>query len=292
MASTSRRSNQGSGSSDQDAGAVSSTPPDAALGVWLSWMKGHMGPAGGPGLAVPGEHWLMGPDAAAGKMLSAGTEQLRTMLAGDPLLCRDRPDVERQPAPRRHPGRLGRGGQSAAHGLAALAGRPRPGHHRGRRAERQGLERGHRSLEQRRQPLARPGQATTRSGLGAGDKRFEAPEWHNNPAYRTLKDMYLLASDFLLNEVEAGGLRASRAGAAALPPAAVRQRHEPDAPPALQPRGPAPGHGDRRCQPRRRRAQPPGRPQGGPAQHGRRRRPSSPGATSPSRRARWSSATG
>ena len=40
-----------------------------------------------------------------------------------------------------------------------------------------------------------------------GDKRFAAPEWHENPVYRTLKEMYLLASDWLLEHgqtVEAG----------------------------------------------------------------------------------------
>ena len=31
-----------------------------------------------------------------------------------------------------------------------------------------------------------------------GDKRFDAPEWHANPVYRTLKEMYLLASDWLI----------------------------------------------------------------------------------------------
>ena len=38
------------------------------------------------------------------------------------------------------------------------------------------------------------------------DKRFDAPEWHANPVYRTLKDLYLLASDFLLKESEAEDL--------------------------------------------------------------------------------------
>ena len=32
------------------------------------------------------------------------------------------------------------------------------------------------------------------------DKRFAAPEWHANPAYRTLKEAYLLASDWLLKQ--------------------------------------------------------------------------------------------
>src|SRR5215207_1504739 len=34
----------------------------------------------------------------------------------------------------------------------------------------------------------------------AADKRFAAPEWHTNPVYRTLKEVYLLASDWLLKQ--------------------------------------------------------------------------------------------
>jgi polyhydroxyalkanoate synthase len=48
--------------------------------------------------------------------------------------------------------------------------------------------------------------ATSQPDLGSGDKRFSAPEWHANPVYRTLKDLYLLASDFLLKESEAEDL--------------------------------------------------------------------------------------
>jgi polyhydroxyalkanoate synthase subunit PhaC len=35
------------------------------------------------------------------------------------------------------------------------------------------------------------------------DKRFTAPEWHTNPAYRTLMEIYLLASDWLLEQGDA-----------------------------------------------------------------------------------------
>jgi polyhydroxyalkanoate synthase len=35
------------------------------------------------------------------------------------------------------------------------------------------------------------------------DKRFAAPEWHANPAFRALKDAYLLASDWLLQQGKA-----------------------------------------------------------------------------------------
>ena len=34
----------------------------------------------------------------------------------------------------------------------------------------------------------------------AADKRFAAPEWQGNPAYRTLKELYLLASEWLLRQ--------------------------------------------------------------------------------------------
>ena len=38
------------------------------------------------------------------------------------------------------------------------------------------------------------------------DKRFAAPEWHTNPAYRTLQQVYLLASDWLLEQSQADGM--------------------------------------------------------------------------------------
>jgi polyhydroxyalkanoate synthase subunit PhaC len=43
---------------------------------------------------------------------------------------------------------------------------------------------------------------------GAADRRFAAPEWHGNPVYRTLKEAYLLASDWLLRQgaAAAGGM--------------------------------------------------------------------------------------
>jgi polyhydroxyalkanoate synthase len=37
---------------------------------------------------------------------------------------------------------------------------------------------------------------------GRPDKRFSDPEWENNPFYQTLKESYLLASEYLLNEVD------------------------------------------------------------------------------------------
>ncbi|MBV1799513.1 alpha/beta hydrolase [Siccirubricoccus sp. G192] len=47
------------------------------------------------------------------------------------------------------------------------------------------------------------GEAATGSAPAAGDKRFAAPEWQANPVYRSLRDAYLLASDWLLRQNEA-----------------------------------------------------------------------------------------
>ena len=44
------------------------------------------------------------------------------------------------------------------------------------------------------------------SATAPSDKRFAAPEWHNNPIYRTLKELYLLASDWLLKQGEIEGM--------------------------------------------------------------------------------------
>ncbi len=54
------------------------------------------------------------------------------------------------------------------------------------------------------------GQHSETPPAAVGDKRFAAPEWQSNPAYRTMKDLYLLASDWLLRQAgEADGLSAA-----------------------------------------------------------------------------------
>ena len=40
-------------------------------------------------------------------------------------------------------------------------------------------------------------------GTAGADKRFSAPEWEANPYYQTLKESYLLASEYLLNAADA-----------------------------------------------------------------------------------------
>jgi polyhydroxyalkanoate synthase len=45
-----------------------------------------------------------------------------------------------------------------------------------------------------------------KSAAPTSDKRFAAPEWLGNPIYRTIKELYLLASDWLLKQSEIEGL--------------------------------------------------------------------------------------
>ena len=45
-----------------------------------------------------------------------------------------------------------------------------------------------------------------KSAAPQSDKRFAAPEWLGNPIYRTIKELYLLASDWLLKQGEIEGL--------------------------------------------------------------------------------------
>src|SRR5450631_1889113 len=58
----------------------------------------------------------------------------------------------------------------------------------------------------RGRPRWTPG--TRHGSAGAGwhgpDRRFAAPEWQDNPIYRTLKELYLLASDWLLRQASEG----------------------------------------------------------------------------------------
>ena len=51
---------------------------------------------------------------------------------------------------------------------------------------------------------AAPGDGT--KPAPGGDKRFAAPEWHNNPAFRVMKDLYLLASEALLQSADEPGV--------------------------------------------------------------------------------------
>ncbi|WP_245444735.1 alpha/beta hydrolase [Microvirga sp. KLBC 81] len=54
--------------------------------------------------------------------------------------------------------------------------------------------------------LGLAGSSSAGSPASTADKRFAAPEWHANPVYRTLQQIYLLASDWLLQQGDVDGV--------------------------------------------------------------------------------------
>ena len=196
------------GDSAQDGtDATAGLSPEAALSVWGSWLKSQLGAWPGQEIAA---HilppWLATPEAVTGDAMTAGLDPFRDFLDKDLVLSSiDRawnanPMHEVIPVDwaevvralrtvwlRRlaDPGRM----------LTAMA-----------EMNAQTVKAAVNAWNDAATRWWGLASATSQSGRGADDKRFDAPEWHANPVYRTLKDLYLLASDFLLKESEAEDL--------------------------------------------------------------------------------------
>ena len=173
--------------------------PDTALAVWMSWMESSFGHAQNwMGNTEP--WWRMAPDNLAGNMPASGSKQLSDILGRDPLLrsidqmWNANPMREIVPVDWAEIARAlrtvwmlslanpGESLQSAADLNTRLW----------QSAIDNWNEAGQRWLAFAGQ---QPADGDKPKG---GDKRFAAPEWHSNPVYRTLKEMYLLASNWLI----------------------------------------------------------------------------------------------
>jgi len=62
-------------------------------------------------------------------------------------------------------------------------------------------EAGQRWLGMMHPGTTQPGAPAPAAPAALGDKRFAAPEWEGNPAFRTLKQLYFIASDWLLRQL-------------------------------------------------------------------------------------------
>src|SRR4051812_20907613 len=206
-----RHSQSPQGAAPRTATADISLRPDMAHGLWMSWMETNFGKAQDwTGTAKP--WWQVTADDLVGNMLAAGSRQLHEIVARDPLLhsidqmwnanpMREVVPVDWAEIARslrtiwvRSLARPGTSLRSATELNARLW----------QTAITNWNEAGHRWWG-----LAEPAPADAKKGGDKrfGGKRFAAPEWHENPVYRTLKEMYLLASDWLLEHgqsVEAG----------------------------------------------------------------------------------------
>ena len=177
--------------------------PDVMLGLWTSWIDQVSAPGQGPaGQGKP--WWQMTTDAPGPDMLTGGVRQLEEGLSNDPTLRSI--DQMWNANPLR---------QVVPIDWAEIAGALRTVWLRSLRKPetakaiadfntelwRSGLQVWQ---EAGQRWLGLPDAAPTQGSVPAStDRRFAAPEWHTNPVYRTLKEVYLLASDWLLKEAAA-----------------------------------------------------------------------------------------
>jgi polyhydroxyalkanoate synthase len=173
--------------------------PDTALAVWMSWMESSFGQAQN-WMSSAEPWWKVTPDRMAGNMLSAGSKQLNDMLARDPLLRSI--DQMWNANPFREIVPVDWAEIARALRTVWMLSLAKPGESMQSAAELNTKmwqsaidnwnEAGQRWLSFAGQ---QPADGAKTKG---GDKRFAAPEWHSNPVYRTLKEMYLMASDWLI----------------------------------------------------------------------------------------------
>ncbi|MBL6081904.1 class I poly(R)-hydroxyalkanoic acid synthase [Belnapia sp. T18] len=182
-----------------EGGGSSSPGPDAMLGVWALWMEAMSGPAGRDWASLAKPWWQMTTDQLSGSAPGGGVAQLGDMLAKDPFLRSV--DQMWNANPLRDVVPVDWAEVVRALRTVWLRSLNRP-------------DAAMATVELNANLLRSAVEAWNEAGLRwwgmepagssapavGGDKRFAAPEWHANPAYRTLKEAYLLASDWLLKQ--------------------------------------------------------------------------------------------
>ncbi|HEY0425794.1 MAG TPA: alpha/beta fold hydrolase, partial [Rhodopila sp.] len=190
-------------------GAIEQHPelpaPDAMLSVWSSWMEAatssakHWGGRSGDGGT---QWWQAAPDAAAEHALASGVKQFNELLAKDPVLHAI--DQMWNANPLRDVVPVDWAEIARALRTVWMRSMRQPG-----KAISSAMEFNTRVLSAATEvwnDAARrwlSGTGGDAKPTGPFDKRFAAPEWQGNPAYRTLKEIYLLASSWLLDQADA-----------------------------------------------------------------------------------------
>ncbi|HYG86587.1 MAG TPA: class I poly(R)-hydroxyalkanoic acid synthase [Azospirillum sp.] len=177
-----------------------------ALGLWTSWMEANAG-AVRDWSGAGSRWWQVSPEDLTGTVLGAGTRPLNDFLAADPVLRSI--DGLWNANPFRTIVPVDWAEVARALRTVWMLSLSRPD-----RAVRKAAD-VHATVwtsameawndAGRRWWGMADGKAADGARVGPapdGDKRFAAPEWHTNPVYRTLKEMYLLASDWLLEQGE------------------------------------------------------------------------------------------
>jgi polyhydroxyalkanoate synthase len=177
--------------------------PDVMLGMWASWMD-QMAASAQAAAGQGKPWWQMTTDAPAPDVLAGGVKQLEEGLSKDPTLRSI--DQMWNANPLREVVPIDWAEIARALRTVWLRSLRKPETAKAiadfnTDLWRSALEVWH-EAGQRWLGLANT-TPTQGPGSASADKRFAAPEWHTNPVYRTLKEVYLLASDWLLNQADA-----------------------------------------------------------------------------------------
>jgi polyhydroxyalkanoate synthase len=188
--------------------------PEMMLGLWTSWIEAasKLGrgvaptPESLPGQAV----WQMPPDQIAGNLQNS-MRQLGEMLARDPILRAAEDALNANPLHQVIPVDWAEITRALRTVWLQTMSRPEKALAAMAEFNAQAWKSAMDAWNDAGQRWWGQLSGTPAGAAGApGDKRFAAPEWQSNPAYRTLKELYLLASDWLLRQADdADGLSAA-----------------------------------------------------------------------------------
>jgi len=198
-----------SGGGTQGGGNTDSGPPqpDMMPGLWMSWMERYFG-AARDWIDSDKPWWQVTPHDLIDNMLAGGVKQFNDIIAKDPLLGFI--DQMWNANPLRKVVPIDWAEITRALRTVWL--------HSLRKPEKAMASGADLTMTLWRSAMDTWGEAGQRwwgiagtdqsqgSATAPSDKRFAAPEWHNTPIYHTLKELYLLASDWLLKQGEIEGM--------------------------------------------------------------------------------------
>jgi polyhydroxyalkanoate synthase len=179
--------------------------PDVMLSLWASWMDQISASARAPS-ELGTAWWEMTTNNPASNLIAGGVDQLQTSLSQDPTLRTV--DQMWNANPLREVVPVDWAEISRALRIVWLRSLRKPSAalavvDLNQDLWRSALEVWH---EAGQRWLGFAGSSSEKGPGTAADKRFAAPEWHTNPAYRTLQQVYLLASDWLLQQGDVEGM--------------------------------------------------------------------------------------
>jgi polyhydroxyalkanoate synthase subunit PhaC len=179
--------------------------PDMMLGLWASWMD-QMSAAVRPPLDSSAAWWEITATNPASSLLAGGVSQFQERLARDPTLRSI--DQMWNANPLREVVPVDWAEIARALRIVWLRSLNKPSTAFAITDFNQDLWRSALDVwhEAGQRWLGLADSPSAEHPASVADKRFAAREWHTNPVYRTLQQIYLLASDWLLQQGDAEGL--------------------------------------------------------------------------------------